>query len=267
MLKFPEIDPVIVSIGPIGLRWYGLMYVLGFIATFLLVRRHIQQKGDTLLGQEFDNLNMVLLLSLVVGGRLGYVLFYNLPYYLDHPLQSFNTMAGGMSFHGGMLGVILGGMWYCRRAGLGFLKTADIYVATLPIGLGLGRIGNFINGELFGRETDVPWGMIFPGGGNVVRHPSQLYEAVLEGAVLFGLLAWMARLKDKRSWSHGSILALFILYYGLLRCFVELFRQPDAHIGLMAGFLSRGQLLSGLMVIGGTLFFWLLNYDYHRTSD
>ena len=259
MLKFPEIDPIIVSIGPISLRWYGLMYVFGFMATFFLVRRQIRQRGLTELAAQFDNLNMVLLLSLVVGGRLGYVLFYNLSYYLAHPLQSFNTMAGGMSFHGGMLGVIIGGVWYCRRVGLDFLENADLYVATLPIGLGFGRIGNFINGELYGRVTDVPWGMIFPAGGNVVRHPSQLYEAFLEGVVLFGLLAWMGRLKDKRGWRHGSILAFFIIYYGVLRCFVELFRAPDSHIGLMAGFLSRGQLLSSIMVVAGSLFFWFLN--------
>jgi phosphatidylglycerol:prolipoprotein diacylglycerol transferase len=259
MLKFPEIDPVIVSIGPIALRWYGLMYVLGFLATFFLVRRKIQQRGLTRLAAQFDNLNMVLLLSLVAGGRLGYVLFYNLSYYMEHPLQSFNTMAGGMSFHGGMLGVIIGGIWYCRRVGLDFLENADLYVATLPIGLGFGRIGNFINGELYGRVTDVPWGMIFPAGGNVVRHPSQLYEAFLEGVVLFGLLAWMGSLKDKRGWRHGSILAFFIIYYGVLRCFVELFRAPDSHIGLMAGVLSRGQLLSGIMIVAGRVFFWFLN--------
>lgn len=259
MLKFPEIDPIIVSVGPIALRWYGLMYVLGFMATFFLVRRQIRRRGLGTLAEQFDNLNMVLLVSLVVGGRLGYVLFYNLPYYLDHPLQSFNTMAGGMSFHGGMLGVIFGGMWYCRRVGLGFLDTADLYVATLPIGLGFGRIGNFINGELYGRATDVPWGMVFPGGGVVVRHPSQLYEAILEGVVLFSLLVWMGRLKESRGWQHGSILAFFILFYGVLRCFVELFREPDAHIGLMAGMLSRGQLLSGLMIGAGGLFFWFVN--------
>ncbi len=259
MLKFPEIDPIIVSIGPIALRWYGLMYVLGFLATFFLVRRQIRKRGLTKLAEQFDNLNMTLLLSLVVGGRLGYVLFYNLPYYLEHPLQSFNTMAGGMSFHGGMLGVILGGIWYCRRVGLAFLENADLYVATLPIGLGFGRIGNFINGELYGRVTDVPWGMVFPTGGELARHPSQLYEAVLEGVVLFLLLVWMGHVKDKKGWSHGSILAFFIIYYGVLRCFVELFREPDAHLGLMAGFLSRGQLLSGVMVVFGGLFFWSLN--------
>ncbi len=259
MLNFPEIDPIIVSVGPIALRWYGLMYVLGFIATFLLVRRQIERQGLVALADQFDNLNMVLLLSLVVGGRLGYVLFYNLPYYLDHPLQSFNTMAGGMSFHGGMLGVILGGVWYCHRVSLNFFETADLYVATLPIGLGFGRIGNFINGELYGRATDVPWGMIFPAGGNIVRHPSQLYEALLEGLVLFSLLVWMGRLKERRGLQHGTILAFFILYYGVLRCFVELFREPDAQLGLMLGIISRGQLLSGLMVVAGGLFLWLLN--------
>lgn len=259
MLKFPDIDPIIISFGSIALRWYGLMYVLGFCATFFLVRRQIQRRGLHQLAEEFDNLNMVLLLSLVVGGRLGYVLFYNLPYYLEHPLQSFNTMAGGMSFHGGMLGVIFGGLYYCRRVGLDFMETADLYVATLPIGLGFGRIGNFINGELYGRATDVPWGMIFPRGGNIVRHPSQLYEAMLEGVFLFFLLFWMVRIKDKKGLRHGSILAFFILYYGVIRCFVELFREPDSHIGLMAGLLSRGQLLSGFMILGGALFLWVLN--------
>jgi phosphatidylglycerol:prolipoprotein diacylglycerol transferase len=229
------------------------MYVLGFGATFFLVRRQIRLYGIKELAPVFENLNMTLLISLVVGGRLGYVLFYNFSYYLRHPLQIVNTLAGGMSFHGALIGVLVGGVWFCRRHHLDFLKMADLYVATIPVGLGLGRIGNFINAELYGRVTDVPWAMVFPGGGPLPRHPSQLYEAGLEGGLLFVLLAWMSGLKRKKGWGHGSILAFFLVYYGILRCFVELFREPDGHIGLIAGFLSRGQLLSIVMIALGFL--------------
>ncbi len=253
MLQFPQIDPVIVQIGPLALHWYGLMYVLGFGATFFLVRRQIRLYDIKELAPLFENLNMVLLISLVLGGRLGYVLFYNFSYYLQHPLQIVNTLAGGMSFHGALLGVLVGGLWYCRKHKLDFLKMADIYVATIPVGLGLGRVGNFINAELYGRVTDVPWGMVFPGAGPLPRHPSQLYEAALEGVLLFILMAWMSGLKRKKGWGHGSILALFLVYYGIVRCFVELFREPDSHIGLMADFLSRGQLLSIAMIALGAL--------------
>ena len=253
MLQFPQIDPVIVQIGPLALHWYGLMYVLGFGATFFLVRRQIRLYDIKELAPVFENLNMVLLISLVVGGRLGYVFFYNFSYYLRHPLQIVNTLAGGMSFHGALLGVLVGGLWYCRKHKLNFLKVSDIYVATIPVGLGLGRVGNFINAELYGRVTDVPWGMVFPGGGPLPRHPSQLYEAALEGVLLFILLAWMSALKRKKGWGHGSILAFFLVYYGVLRCFVELFRAPDSHIGLMADFLSRGQLLSIAMIAVGAM--------------
>lgn len=261
MLEYPQIDPVLLRIGPLSLHWYGLMYVLGFGATFFLVRRQIRLYAIDELAPVFENLNMVLLVSLVLGGRLGYVLFYNFPYYLHHPLQILNTLAGGMSFHGALLGVLVGGGWFCRRHHLQFLKIADLYGATIPIGLGLGRIGNFINGELYGRVTEVPWAMVFPGGGPFPRHPSQLYEALLEGVLLFVLLVWVSGMKRKKGWGHGSILALFLVYYGILRCFVELFREPDGHIGLMAGFLSRGQLLSIAMIAGG---FLLLRYAWKR---
>ncbi|MEN8140859.1 MAG: prolipoprotein diacylglyceryl transferase [Thermodesulfobacteriota bacterium] len=256
-MTFPDIDPIIVQIGPLALRWYGLMYVLAFTATYLLVARHIRRWDPPGLAAHFDNINMTLIISLVIGGRLGYVFFYNLSYYAAHPLQAFNTLAGGMSFHGGMLGAIVGGFWYCRRHKLNFLALADIYVATMPIGLGLGRIGNFINGELYGRVSEVPWAMVFPGGGPLPRHPSQLYEALLEGAVFFGLLAWASSAKRREGWGHGTILALFIFFYGALRFIVEFYREPDAHLGLLAGLLSRGQVLSLLMiVVGAALFVW-----------
>ena len=250
---FPEIDPVIFHIGPLAVRWYGLMYVLGFLASYYLVRRQIREFSYHRLDDHFENLNMVVILAVILGGRLGYVLFYNLSYYLAHPLQIPATWSGGMSFHGGCIGALLAGWLYCRWKGLDFWKTADIYTATMPIGLGLGRIGNFINGELYGRVTDVPWAMVFPGGGPLPRHPSQLYESLLEGLLLFTIL-WTLRRKpwqDKRLWPHGSIFALFLSGYGCVRIIVEGFREPDQQIGYLLSFITMGQVLSSAMVIGG----------------
>ena len=251
MIPYPQLDPAIVSIGPIQIRWYGLMYVLGFVASFLLVRRQIRQTHDQALASHFENLNFTLMLSLILGGRLGYVLFYNLPYYLDHPTEILATWQGGMSFHGALIGVILGGVWFCRSRGLDFWRSADIYVVTIPIGLGLGRIGNFINAELFGRETDLPWAMVFPGGGPHPRHPSQLYECLMEGVLLFVIL-WRA--KD-RPHPPGSLLGVFLIGYGLFRIMAEFFRQPDPQIGFI-GVLTMGQLLSLAMVAAGLLIGW-----------
>ncbi|KPK34416.1 MAG: prolipoprotein diacylglyceryl transferase [Nitrospira bacterium SG8_35_1] len=255
-MTFPQIDPVLFSIGPLQVRWYGLMYVLGFAASLLLVKHQIKKFGFKELDVHFENLNLVLIISLVLGGRLGYVLFYNLPYYLGHPTEILATWQGGMSFHGGMLGLVIGGVIFCRKKRLDFWRAADFYTVTIPIGLGLGRIGNFINGELYGRVTDVPWGMVFPGGGPLPRHPSQLYEAFLEGGVLF-LVLWF--LKDRQappsSWTPGSMVALFLVLYGVLRIFVEFFREPDAHLGFVAVGMTMGQLLSSLMIVAGIVIF------------
>ena len=253
MLTFPHIDPVIFSIGPLQVRWYGMMYVLGFAAAYYLVRRQIALFQLRDLEKEFENLNLTILISLVLGGRLGYVIFYNLSYYFQHPMEIFATWQGGMSFHGGLMGVIAGGWLFCYRKKLNFLKNADVYVVTIPIGLGLGRIGNFINGELFGRVSDVPWAMVFPGGGPVARHPSQLYEALLEGLLLFAILWPLKKIQVKKGWPHGSMLAVFLVLYGAFRFIVEFFREPDVHIGLMAGVVSRGQLLSTCMICAGVL--------------
>ncbi|GAB6190258.1 prolipoprotein diacylglyceryl transferase [Desulfocastanea catecholica] len=252
-LTFPEIDPIIFSLGPLHVRWYGLMYVLGFLASYALVRRQIREYQYQPLADHFENLNLVLILMVVVGGRLGYVFFYNFSYYLAHPLEIPATWTGGMSFHGACLALLLGGWIYCRKKNIDFWKTADIYAATLPIGLGLGRIGNFINGELYGRATDLPWGMVFPGGGPSPRHPSQLYESFLEGVVLF-ILLWSVRKKPwtrNRYWPHGSIIALFLVGYGCLRIVVENFREPDQQLGYLFNLVTMGQLLSALMVICG----------------
>jgi phosphatidylglycerol:prolipoprotein diacylglycerol transferase len=253
MLPYPAIDPVIVQFGPLQVRWYGLMYVLGFAASYLLVHRQIKKYRLTRLGEHFENLNLALIISLVLGARLGYVLFYNPAYYLAHPMEIPATWQGGMSFHGALIGLLVGGYLYCRRAGLDFLQTADVYIVTTPIGLGLGRLGNFINGELFGRIADVPWAMVFPQGGPLPRHPSQLYECLLEGVVLFTLL-WSAKNAYwQRSWQRGSLLALFLIGYGVIRTVVEFFREPDAQLGFLFDLLTMGQLLSGLMIAAGLL--------------
>jgi phosphatidylglycerol:prolipoprotein diacylglycerol transferase len=253
MITYPDIDPVIVHFGPLQIRWYGLMYVLGFIATYLLVRRQISRFRLKELDRHFENLNLVLIISLVVGGRLGYVLFYNLSYYLQHPLEIVATWQGGMSFHGALLGLLAAGFYYCRRHRLDFWRTADVYVVTVPIGLGLGRIGNFINGELFGRVTDVPWGMVFPGGGPLPRHPSQIYEFLLEGGLLFIILWNLKNRQVSRQWPSGAMLGSFLIGYGILRWCVELFREPDAQLGFVAAHLTMGQFLSGAMILAGGL--------------
>lgn len=254
-MTYPQIDPVIISLGPVAIRWYGLMYLLGFAATWLLVKKQCRDLAYKELEQEFDNLNMVLILGVVIGGRLGYVLFYNLSYYLQNPLEIPATWTGGMSFHGACLALILAGWFYCRHKNINFWKTVDIYVATVPIGLFFGRIGNFINAELYGRPTEASIGMVFPGGGPQPRHPSQLYEAALEGLLLFAIL-WALRKKpwEKRPlWPHGSILALFLICYGIFRIIVENFREPDAQLGFLFASVTMGQLLSSLMVAGGIL--------------
>lgn len=247
MIPYPQIDPTIFRLWKLEVRWYGMMYVLGFLATFSLVKYQVKKFGNRYLEPHLDNLNMVLILSLILGARFGYVIFYNPAYYLNHPLEILATWHGGMSFHGGLIGVVLGGILFCSIKKIPFLQTADLYVVTLPIGLGLGRLGNFINGELYGRVADVPWAMIFPDGGPDPRHPSQLYEAFLEGALLFTLL-WI--LKNKR-WPAGAMLSLFLLFYGIFRILAEFFREPDAHIGFLFNAITMGQLLSIMMILCG----------------
>lgn len=254
-MTFPSIDPVILSLGPLQVRWYGLMYVLGFTASYLLVQRQIRSFSYRELEAHFENLNIILILSVVLGGRLGYVLFYNFSYYLQHPLEIPATWTGGMSFHGACIGVLLGGWLFVRKKGLDFWKCADLYAVTIPIGLGLGRLGNFINGELYGRISSLPWAMVFPGGGPLPRHPSQLYEMLLEGIFLF-LILWSQKGKPwrkQKGWPHGSMLCLFLIGYGCFRMVVELFREPDQQIGFLFGFLTMGQLLSGFMILAGIL--------------
>lgn len=247
MIPFPNIDPVIIKIGPLSVRWYGVMYLIGFASSYLLVRYQVKKKKIALNVKDIDSLYSFLIIGLLAGARLGYIIFYNLGYYLKNPLEIFIFWHGGMSFHGGLIGSIVAGILFCRKFRMDFWQVSDLVVVTAPIGLGLGRLANFINGELFGRVTDVPWAMIFPEGGPLTRHPSQLYEFFLEGVLLFVIL-WILKGKGFRS---GILSSLFLILYGLIRFFVEFFREPDPQLGFILGPFTMGQMLSMLMVTLG----------------
>lgn len=249
MLIYPQIDPIIFSFGPLAVRWYGLMYLLGFLAAYLLIRYLARYRHLDLDSDQISDLLFYCVIGVIAGGRLGYVLIYDPVFYFTHPLQSFAVWQGGMSFHGGLIGVIIAVLLWCRRTGTGTLLIGDILVTAATVGLGLGRIGNFINGELWGRTTTMPWGMIFPGAGPVPRHPSQIYEAFLEGVVLFAIL-WVLH---RRRVSTGVPFFVFIAFYGCFRLLVELLREPDAHLGLLWGIVSMGQVLSIPMVLVGVV--------------
>ena len=249
-IPYPNIDPIFLRLGPVQLRWYGLMYMLSFIIGFFVLRRYAKYRKLSMSTDDLYDLLFYLILGVMIGGRLGYVVFYDLGSYLHDPLSIFAIWQGGMSFHGGFIGMVLAAIWITRRRRWNFWEIADLGSAVAPIGLGLGRIGNFINGELFGRPTNVPWAMIFPEGGNMPRHPSQLYEALLEGLVLFLILRWLYR----KNLYRGTVFWALIGFYGLFRFLVEFVREPDAQIGLDLGPFTRGQLLSfPMLVIGITM--------------
>lgn len=248
MIPYPDIDPDIFRIGPLHIRWYGLMYVLGFIASYFLIPRQKRSREIGLEGPRMDSLIFYIFIGLIVGARLGYLLFYqyhNLGDFLRRPIELIAVWQGGMSFHGGLLGCAVAAWLFCRKRKMPFLAVADSVVVTAPIGLGLGRIGNFVNGELFGRPADVPWAMVFPQGGPMPRHPSQLYEAFMEGVVLFFIL-WVLR---KKPFPDGMMISFFLFFYGTFRFCLEFFREPDPHLGFILGPLSMGQLLSAAMVL------------------
>ena len=253
MISYPDISPEIFRVGPFSVRWYGFMYLAGFIASYFLVTYQIRRKGLNLDKDIVLSLYLYLIIGLVAGARLGYVIFYNFPLYLQHPLEIFAVWQGGMSFHGGLLGSIASGILFCQKYRINFWQMSDLLVVTAPIGLGLGRIGNFINGELYGRVTDVPWGMVFPLGGPLPCHPSQLYEFVLEGVVLFTIL-WILKDRELRS---GILISVFAIAYGVFRFFMEFFREPDSQLGFILGSFTMGQLLSFIMVTVGFGVFYL----------
>lgn len=248
---FPHIDPVAFWVGPLPVRWYALAYLAGFLLAWRYCLWLTRAGTDTRPNAaDIDDFISPAVLGVILGGRLGYVLFYNLPHYLNNPVEIFMPWLGGMSFHGGALGVILAMYIFARLRKIEFLRLSDVVCAGVPIGLCFGRIANFINGELFGRVTDLPWGVRFPHGGGVPRHPSQLYESALEGVVLFLILFVMIRMPAVRE-RPGIVAGSFLAIYGLFRALIELVRVPDEQIGYLWGMITMGQVLCLPMIVAG----------------
>lgn len=254
VIPFPQIDPILVHIGPLAVRWYALAYIVGIIAGWFYARAIIASPrlwggAAPFTVVDFDDFIIWVTLGIILGGRIGYVLFYNFPHFAAHPAEIFALWKGGMSFHGGFIGCVLAVVLFAWRRDIPFLSLGDVTTAVAPIGLFLGRLANFINGELWGRPTDVPWAMIFPNGGPIARHPSQLYEAGLEGLVLLLVLGVLVRFGALRR--PGLVTGAFALGYGDARIFCELFREPDAQLGFLWGGLTMGMLLCIPLILAG----------------
>ncbi|MGX2975077.1 prolipoprotein diacylglyceryl transferase [Ursidibacter arcticus] len=246
---FPNIDPIFLQLGPISVHWYGIMYLLGFGFAYWLGVRRAKNSNGVWTAEQVDQLLFNGFFGVVLGGRIGDVLFYNFDRLMIDPLYLFRIWEGGMSFHGGLIGVIIAMIWTSRRQQRSFWQTADFVAPLIPFGLGMGRIGNFINGELWGRVTDVPWAMIFPHVDSLPRHPSQIYQALLEGLALFLLLNLFIR----KQRPMGSVAGLFLVGYGVFRFIVEYVREIDPAVNTTTDIITRGQLLSLPMVIGGII--------------
>ena len=249
-IPFPAIDPVIVEIGPFALRWYAMAYVVGLLLGWSMVRALVRRAPAGIALKDVDDFLTWATIGVIVGGRVGYVLVYNLPHFLDDPLEMLAVWRGGMSFHGGLAGVLIALVAFARARRLDLLALADRVAVVTPIGLLLGRLANFVNGELYGRVTNAPWGMVFPNGGPLPRHPSQLYEAALEGVVLLAVMLalWHAtRLRER----PGRLTGVFLIGYALARALIETVREPDAQLGAILGPLTMGQLLSLPLALGG----------------
>jgi phosphatidylglycerol:prolipoprotein diacylglycerol transferase len=252
MLIYPHIDPIALQLGPLKVHWYGLMYLIGFALVWWLGRVRAAAKGFK--PEEPGDIIFYGALGVILGGRIGYVLFYKFQAFLGDPLMLFRVWEGGMSFHGGLLGVILAMAWYAHKTQRHFFTVADYIAPLVPPALLAGRMGNFINGELWGRPTDLPWGMVFPHVDKFARHPSMLYEALLEGVLMFILLWWFSSKPRPRM----AVSGLFLLLYGTFRFLVEQVREPDAFLGFIAwDWLSMGMILSFPMIIIGVAFIWL----------
>jgi phosphatidylglycerol:prolipoprotein diacylglycerol transferase len=253
-IPFPSFDPVLISIGPFAIRWYALAYIVGILGGWLYARAIVRSQKlwggpAPLTVTDYDDFVLWVTLGIILGGRIGYVLFYNPAYFVEHPTEIVQLWKGGMSFHGGFVGCVVAVVWFARHQKIPFLSLGDVTCAVAPIGIFLGRVANFINGELWGRASDVPWAMVFPSGGPLARHPSQLYEAVLEGLVLLIVLAVFIRAGALRR--PGTIIGIFALGYGAARLFCEFFREPDAQLGFLWGGLTMGMLLSLPLMLAG----------------
>lgn len=250
MLTYPSfLSPDIVHIGPIIIRWYGLMYVLGFIVAYIIINKENKRKNLPFTSDDIYDFIFYQIVGVILGGRIGYILFYNLPYYMQNPIEIIMINKGGMAFHGALVGIILATLVYAKKKKASFLHLGDMVAIGGPLGLGFGRIGNFINAELYGRPVDpsFPLSMIFPTDPlKLPRHPSQLYESLFEGFIMFGIIYFISRKTNK----PGILSASFLMLYGIFRFFIEYTREPDVQIGLIAG-LSRGQMLCFAMILGG----------------
>jgi phosphatidylglycerol:prolipoprotein diacylglycerol transferase len=264
-LILPVFNPNIMTIGPIQLRWYSLAYILGIIFGQRIIR---SLDGKYALGLNrgnfYDDLLTYMVIGVVVGGRIGYMLFYSYKYLMANPLEVFALWHGGMSFHGGFLGVLVAARLLCRKYGIKNLFLLDLLASVCPIGLFFGRMANFINLELYGRPTDMPWGMVFPGAGSLARHPSQLYEAFLEGLVILMVMFWLG--KRKKFELVGLNSGVFLLLYSTSRIFVEVFREPDQQLGTFFGFLTMGQVLSMPLFIAGIIILRHMEYRSHAIA-
>lgn len=251
MLRHPQFDPVAISLGPLKVHWYGLTYLVGFVVGWWLGRIRARKPWSPINEEQMGDLLFYIALGVVLGGRFGYVIFYNFETFLADPLWLFRVWEGGMSFHGGLIGVLLAMWWFGRKVNRHFFQIADFVAPLVPVGLGAGRIGNFINGELWGRPTDVSWGMVFPQAPDMLpRHPSQLYQFAMEGVLLFIALWWFSSKPRPRM----AVSGLFLVLYGCFRIVAEFYRQPDAQLGYLAwGWVTMGQLLSLPMVIAGLI--------------
>lgn len=258
MLAFPNIDPIAFSIGPLQVHWYGLMYLLGFFLAWGLARFRVRHYHLNWTSEQIGDLIFYAALGVIMGGRLGYMLFYNFPQFIHAPWIIFKLWEGGMSFHGGLLGVITALWLFKYKVKKPFWEIADFMTPLVPLGLALGRIGNFINGELWGRMTTMPWGVIFPRAGGQLRHPSQLYELGLEGIALFILVWWYAA-KPRPA---GCVSGVFLMSYAIARILSECFREPDLQIGFIAfNWLTMGQLLSIPMLLLGFILWWVKRHE------
>jgi phosphatidylglycerol---prolipoprotein diacylglyceryl transferase len=248
-LSYPDIDPVALEIGPLAIHWYGLMYLFGFACAWLLAMHRAKAPHSVIKRPQVENLITYGAFGVILGGRAGYVFFYHFDYWLSDPLWLFRIWEGGMSFHGGLIGVALAVWLYARRIHQPFIAVADFVAPLVPLGLGFGRLGNFIGGELWGRASDVPWAMVFPKDPTgLARHPSQLYQAITEGLLLFVVVYWFSM----RPRPRGAVTGVFLVGYGLFRIFTEFYREPDEHIQFdLFGWVTRGQMLSVPMVLLG----------------
>ena len=259
MLTFPQIDPIALTLGPVKVHWYGLMYLIGFAAVYFLGQKRAQASWSVIKPEAIEDLVTYGAMGVILGGRIGYILFYNFSEFLNDPVILLKIWQGGMSFHGGLLGVFIAMWFFAKKQHCSLFQLTDLIAPLAPIGLGAGRIGNFINSELWGRPTDVEWAMIFPNGGPLARHPSQLYEAFLEGVVLFIILWYYSKIPRPIMATTG----LAVLLYGCFRFFIEFFRMPDAHLGYVAlDWVTMGQILSTpMIIIGGGLVYWAYKKD------